>query len=176
MSYFAVATDIPPRPIYMRRIFAVCGDQPDYLQPGAIYYTILEERRDRVGKMLLTKADKWLIGALLAASAGGIGLNLALLSPAGAQEAQVYREGKLVQSIRLRSGYHEELRLGGAERYNLIVADDGRVRISEADCPDQLCVRTGWVSAAPQQIVCLPYRVVIKVVSATPSDVDDITK
>ncbi|HWQ62295.1 MAG TPA: NusG domain II-containing protein [Negativicutes bacterium] len=126
--------------------------------------------------MRLTKADKWLIGALLAASAGGIGLNLALLSSAGAQEAQVYKEGRLVQTIRLRSGYHEELRLGGAERYNLIVADNGRVRMAAADCPDQVCVRTGWVSAAPQQIVCLPYRVVIKVVSSAPPDVDDITK
>ncbi len=126
--------------------------------------------------MRLTKADKWLIGVLLAAAAGGAGLNLALLSTAGAKEAQVYREGRLVQSIRLRPGYHEELRLGGTERYNLIVADDGRVRVAEADCPDQVCVRTGWVSAAPQQIVCLPYRVVIKVVSTTPPDVDDITK
>ncbi len=126
--------------------------------------------------MLLTKADKWLIAALLAASAGGIGLNLALLSPAGAQEAQIYRDGTLVQTIKLRAGYREELRLGGTERYNLVVADDGRVRIAAADCPDQLCVRTGWVSAAPQQIVCLPYRVVIKVVSTAPPDVDDITK
>jgi hypothetical protein len=126
--------------------------------------------------MRLTKADKWLIGGLLAAAAGGIGLNLALLSPAGAQEAQVYKEGRLVQTIRLRPGYHEELRLGGAERYNLIVADNGRVRVAEADCPDQVCVRTGWVQAAPQQIVCLPYRVVIKVVSSAPADVDGITK
>lgn len=126
--------------------------------------------------MRLTKADKWLIGALLAASAGGIGFNLALLSSAGAQEAQVYKEGRFVQTIGLRPGYHEELRLGGAERYNLIVADNGRVRVAAADCPDQVCVRTGWVGAAPQQIVCLPYRVVIKVVSSAPPDVDDITK
>jgi len=126
--------------------------------------------------MLLTKADKWLIGVLLAAATGGIGLNLTQLSAAGAQEALVYKEGKLVQSVRLRPGYHEELRLGGAERYNLIVADNGRVKIAEADCPDQLCVRTGWVNAAPQQIVCLPYRVVIKVVSTIPADVDEITK
>jgi hypothetical protein len=126
--------------------------------------------------MRLTRADKWLVGALLAAAAGGIGLNLALLSSAGVQEAQVYKEGRLVQTIRLRPGYHEELRVGGAERYNLIVADDGRVRVAEADCPDQVCVRTGWVSFAPQQVVCLPYRVVVKVVSVAPPDVDDITK
>ncbi|MDT8902269.1 NusG domain II-containing protein [Anaeroselena agilis] len=126
--------------------------------------------------MRLTRADKWLIGILLAAAAGGIGLNLALLSTTGAQEARVYREGKLVRSIRLRAGYHEELRLGGAERYNLVVADNGRVKIAAADCPDQLCVRTGWVSVAPQQIVCLPNRVVVKIVSTEPPDVDDITK
>lgn len=126
--------------------------------------------------MRLTKADKWLIGALLAASLGGIGLNLALISSAGAQEAQVYKEGRLVQTIKLRPGYHDELRLGGTERYNLVVTDNGRVRVAAADCPDQVCVRTGWVSSAPQQIVCLPYRVVIKVVSSAPPDVDDITK
>ncbi len=126
--------------------------------------------------MRLTKADKWLVGTLLAAAVGGIGLNYALLSSAGAQEAQVYKEGKLVQTIRLRPGYHQELRVGGAARYNLIVADNGRVRVAEADCPDQLCVRSGWVSVAPQQIVCLPYRMVVKVVSSAPPDVDDITK
>lgn len=126
--------------------------------------------------MRLTTADKWLIGVLLAAAVAGIGVNLATLSAAGAREAQVYKEGRLVQTIKLRPDYREELRLGGAERYNLIVADDGRVRMAEADCPDQICVRTGWVSAAPQQIVCLPYRVVVKVVSSSPPDVDDITK
>jgi hypothetical protein len=126
--------------------------------------------------MRLTKADKWLIGGLLAAAAGGIGVNLALLSPAGAQAAQVYKEGRLIETIRLRPGYREELRLGGEERYNLIVADNGRVRVAAADCLDQVCVRTGWAQAAPQQIVCLPYRVVIKVVSTAPAEVDDITK
>jgi hypothetical protein len=130
----------------------------------------------RVTEMRLTTADKWLIGVLLAAAVAGIGVNLATLSASGAREAQVYKEGRLVQTIKLRPGYREELRLGGAERYNLIVADDGRVRVAEADCPDQICVRTGWVSAAPQQIVCLPYRVVVKVVSSSPPDVDDITK
>lgn len=126
--------------------------------------------------MRLTKADKWLVGVLLAAALGGIGLNMALLSSAGAQQALVYKEGRLVQTIKLRPGYHEELRLGGTERYNLVVAENGRIAVTEADCPDQVCVRTGWVSLAPQQIVCLPYRVVIKVVSDQPPDIDDIAK
>lgn len=124
----------------------------------------------------LTRADKWIIVLLLAMALGGIGLNIAVISEAGERSAEVYKEGKLIQTIKLRPGYHEELRLGGAERFNLIVAENGRVRVAEADCPDQVCVRTGWVSLAPQQIVCLPYRVVIKVVAARQADVDDITR
>ena len=128
--------------------------------------------------MRLTKADKWLIGALLAAALGGIGLNLAALSAVGAQKALVYRDGVLVGTMKMRPGYREELRLGGGERFNLIVAENGRVRVAAADCPDQICVRTGWVSMAPQQVVCLPHRVLIKVVAERPAgaDVDDITR
>ncbi|MDR3562852.1 MAG: NusG domain II-containing protein [Negativicutes bacterium] len=126
--------------------------------------------------MLLTRADKLLIGLLIVAAVLGIGLNLAVLSGAGDQEAQVYKEGKLIQAIKLRPGYHEEVRLGGEEHFNLIVAENGRIRVAEADCPDQICVRTGWISIAPQQVVCLPYRVVVKVVSSGLPDIDDITK
>jgi hypothetical protein len=154
----------------------LCHEERPYLQAGAIYYTIMAVRGRGRTEMRLTKADRWLVGTLLAAAVGGIALNMFLLSGAGAQEAHVYKDGKFVQAIRLRPGYREELRLGGQERYNLVVADNGRVRVAEADCPDQVCVRTGWVSVAPQQIVCLPYRVVIKVVSSAPPDVDDITK
>jgi hypothetical protein len=126
--------------------------------------------------MLLTRADKILIGIMITAALGGIGLNMAALSGAGQQEAHVYKEGKLVQTIPLRPGYQQELRLGDREHYNLIMAENGRIRVAEADCPDQICVRTGWISVAPQQIVCLPYRVVIKLESSTPPDIDDITK
>ncbi|MDR3589329.1 MAG: NusG domain II-containing protein [Negativicutes bacterium] len=126
--------------------------------------------------MLLTRADKILIGVLIVASVGGIGLNMAALSGGGSQEARVYKEGKLVETIPLRPGYRQEVRLGGTEHYNLIMAEDGRIRVADADCPDQICVRTGWISVAPQQIVCLPYRVVIKLESSAPPDLDDITK
>ncbi len=126
--------------------------------------------------MLLTRADKLLIGILLIAAVGGIGLNMAALSATGQQEAHIYKDGRVVQTIPLRPGYRQELRLGAAERYNLIMAEDGRIRVAEADCPDQLCVRTGWISVAPQQIVCLPYRVVIRLESSSATDIDDITK
>ena len=126
--------------------------------------------------MLLTKADKWLIAVLLLAAIGGIAWNLMMLSAGGQPEAHVYQDGRLIQVVKLRPGYSEQIRLGGVERYNIIMAENGRIRIAEADCPDQICVRTSWVSRAPQQIVCLPYRVVIKIVSAASMGVDDIAR
>lgn len=126
--------------------------------------------------MRLTRADKWLIGLLFAGAVGGIGLNMAVLSTASGQEAHISKNGQPAGMVSLRPGYHEELHLGEAVGYNLLEADNGRIRVKAADCPDQLCVRTGWIRVSPQQIVCLPYRVVIKIESARPADVDEITK
>ena len=44
---------------------------------------------------------------------------------------------------------------------NLIIIEQWRVRISEANCPDGLCIRQGWVSSGLLPIVCLPHRLVI---------------
>jgi hypothetical protein len=126
--------------------------------------------------MTFARADKILIVVVGLMALSGVGLNLLTVPKASGQTADISKEGQHVETITLRQGYHQEIRLGDNEHYNVIEIDNGRVRVKEANCPDQLCVRTGWVSAAPQQIVCLPYRVVVKVESAAPSDVDDITK
>jgi hypothetical protein len=39
----------------------------------------------------------------------------------------------------------------------------GRVRMVSSDCPDKVCVRTGWVSRAGQVIVCIPNRIILRV-------------
>jgi len=126
--------------------------------------------------MQLTRADKWLIGILIVAAVGGIALNIAVSYVARPQKAEIYQEGHLVKVINLRPGYHEEVRLGGVVHFNVVVADNGRIRMAEADCPDQVCVHTGWISQPPQQIVCLPYRVVIRLEPAANADIDDITR
>jgi len=50
--------------------------------------------------------------------------------------------------------------------FNLIEVDNGRIRIKEANCGDQVCVRRGWISRGGQSIVCLPHRVIIEVVAS----------
>ena len=47
--------------------------------------------------------------------------------------------------------------------YNLIEVADGRIRIAEANCGDQICVRRGWAAKDKETIVCLPHKLVIEI-------------
>lgn len=40
---------------------------------------------------------------------------------------------------------------------------DHRIRFIEADCPDKLCERTGWISRPGETAICLPNRIVVRI-------------
>ena len=48
---------------------------------------------------------------------------------------------------------------------NTVLVEPGRIRVEKADCPDQICVRSGKLSRAGESAACLPAGVVIKVES-----------
>ena len=47
--------------------------------------------------------------------------------------------------------------------YNVVTVKEGAVCVSQADCPDQICVHQGWVSVTGAPIVCLPHRLVVEI-------------
>ena len=56
----------------------------------------------------------------------------------------------------------ELLIVGKDGETNLLVIKDGNVRIVEASCKNQICVRTGAASAL-KTIVCSPNRVIVSI-------------
>lgn len=63
----------------------------------------------------------------------------------------------------------------GENGTNLISVENGRIRVSEADCPDQVCVNQGWQSDGLTPIVCLPNKLVIRLeANETASASDDL--
>lgn len=46
---------------------------------------------------------------------------------------------------------------------NVMVIENGTVHLSDADCPDLLCVRQGEISYTGESIVCLPNQVVVEI-------------
>lgn len=56
---------------------------------------------------------------------------------------------------------------------NICEIKDGEIRMIEADCPDQLCVKTKGVTKHGGTIICLPNRVFIEVIKEDDADLPD---
>lgn len=81
-----------------------------------------------------------------------------------ASVAEIYQDGQLIKTIDLNQvkepySFVIEDESGGC---NTILVEPGRICISEADCPDQICVHQGWLKDSAAPIVCLPHRLVIQ--------------
>jgi len=59
----------------------------------------------------------------------------------------------------------QEYTVTGVSEKLIVRAEHGKVCVLSSTCKDQVCVHTGWLSGAGQTAVCLPYRVVLKVVA-----------
>lgn len=121
--------------------------------------------RERVVKSRARKNDLLLIlGALLLAAA--LLFVLRLTRRAGA-EAVVTADGAELCRLPLAEDSDTVLPCG-----NTVTVRGGAVCVSDADCPDRICVRTGWISADGETIVCLPHRLVVTVTGGAAGGTD----
>lgn len=127
-------------------------------------------------KPVFTNGDKLLIGTLLLVAGSLLCYQWFAWPQPAARSAEVRVNGRLLQTLPLKAGYMQELRIGGQTEYAVIEVKDGKVRIRQDDSPRQIAVQTGWISRPPQQIINLPYRIVITVVSDAPAEVDAIVR
>lgn len=114
----------------------------------------------------------FIILALVAVLAGGaFWLGAQSRAAGGDAVAEVWQNGKLTRIVRLSElTGPEEYTLDGAY-HNTIEAEPGRIRFEDADCPDRVCVHTGWISKPGQTTACVPNRALIKIVgSAAPEE------
>lgn len=75
--------------------------------------------------------------------------------------ATITQDGRTIRRIDLDS-------LDGAEYISLdekysqvILAEKGRIRFLDSDCPDKICVKTGWLTRQGDKAVCVPARTII---------------
>lgn len=84
------------------------------------------------------------------------------------QEAVLSVDGKKIKTFDLTdSSQAYTYRYEDADGdYNLIEVKGERIRIKEADCGDQICVRRGWIDQSGETIVCLPHKLLIEIKSS----------
>ncbi len=109
-----------------------------------------------------TKVVLLLLLGLVAASAAWL-----LLRDRGTDSpvARITRDGVLLEEIDLNSvDAPRSLAFEDGSGTNTVLVEKGRVRVSAADCPDQICVNQGWITDGTVPIVCLPHRLMIEII------------
>jgi len=107
----------------------------------------------------LTTADKILLALLIAS------IIISFISARGMVDRG---SGVLVEidhrPVHMSHLDQDELFTVQGDRGELVLeVSQQRVRVVRSDCPNQICVRTGWRSKAGDIIVCVPNRAVIRI-------------
>lgn len=117
-----------------------------------------------------TRGDIAAMAAVLLLAAG---IFLSGLHRAGEGQltAVIRQDGQVVRRIVL-TGLEEAVTVTVTGRYeNVIVAENGAVRVQSATCPNQTCVHTGTLTRAGQSAVCLENRMTLTVEGQADVDV-----
>ncbi|MDR1000735.1 MAG: NusG domain II-containing protein [Clostridiales bacterium] len=75
--------------------------------------------------------------------------------------AQILVNNAVVTTVELST--YTQFSLPGHEQIVFNINNDG-IAFAASDCPDKVCVHTGYISHAGQTAVCLPNRVAIRIV------------
>ena len=86
----------------------------------------------------------------------------------------VYQNGKNINMLPLSANVSIIIRTTGGG-INKLTVQDGKAAVTEANCPDKICVHQRSIDKDGESIVCLPHKLVIKVVSEKKSEFDAIT-
>ncbi|MCM1125137.1 MAG: NusG domain II-containing protein [Lachnospiraceae bacterium] len=118
---------------------------------------------------------KWdaclLAGMILLALLIGVSFNFINKKEAGF--AVVLQDGEEIARYPLSE--EQAVTISGVEEgYNLLMISGGTAFVSDADCPDRLCVRQKAISRGGESIICLPHKLVILIESMEEGDVDAI--
>ncbi len=73
------------------------------------------------------------------------------------------------ETARYSLSEEREIRLENGDGFNILVIKDGKADITDASCPDHVCVDQREISKTGEAITCLPNKTVITVEGAKES-------
>ena len=121
-------------------------------------------------KIKLEKRDKLLIGIVVCVALCAF-LAHQIIGGDGAGKVTVKVNGELKGTYSLAEDQTIEIN-GGT---NILQIKNGKADMTEADCPDQLCVNQRAISRQGESIICLPHKEVVEVESSESSELDAVT-
>ncbi len=124
---------------------------------------------DNKQRVLFKKSDIIVIAVIFA-------LALAFFSHLGAYAgsyAVICADGEKIGRISLRQSgdyFYPEIP-------NVIfTVSDGKIKISENNCKDKICVKTGGISHVGESIVCMPKKITVEIKGGSDRELDAVIR
>ena len=118
----------------------------------------------------------WLVilGVLLLAAV--IGLVFVRSHRETGATVQVLQGGEVTDTLSLEKNVTRRYESGNGG-YNIVEVRKGKVSVTEASCPDKVCVNHGPTDQTADPIVCLPNKLVVRVLAPgdDPNQLDGVS-
>ncbi|MCZ6776808.1 MAG: NusG domain II-containing protein [Ignavibacteria bacterium] len=120
---------------------------------------------------ILTAADKILIGTVISIIVASF-FALSAFSVQGST-VLIQVDGKTVHKMNLNES--RLVTITGTRGELHIETKDGKIAVTYADCPQQVCVRTGWRFRSGDLIVCVPNKTVVCIMGDESEEIKAVT-
>lgn len=107
--------------------------------------------------MTISKTDVLLIAIIVI-----LALTVAAFAPAKyrADEIRFFADDHLVKCVKVgQDSIMVRVKIKSAEGDVDFIVQNGRVRAQSADCPNHICMRSGWKESPGEAIICAPNRI-----------------
>lgn len=125
-----------------------------------------------VRRVWLRRGDLLVAGAVLLLALGLL-LGTRLFAKPGAAAVVTTAQGSF--TLPLGQDATRALTGKGGIRVTLEVAG-GRVRFAASDCPDKVCVHSGWLSRSGQTAACVPAGIAVRVTGGEAAGIDAVVQ
>ena len=110
----------------------------------------------------MSKSLKLLIGLICVVFVGSIIGSIIVLKPSNSQLVEIVQDNTILYTLDLSSTPNQDINIEYNGSHNIVTIKDGEIFISQADCNDNTCVKTGILKSKNLPIVCLPNRLIIR--------------
>ena len=148
-----------------------------YKRIGRLFLRVDPDNNDENRKKVLQHKLRYDIIAIIVMILLSVILVFVFL-PAFSKDGDKFKilvDGEVYGEYPLDKDNSYEVEIGGTVS-NVVTVKDGQVYMSEADCPDKICVSHRPISKKNESIICLPNKVVVEVVTGEDSGLDTIAR
>lgn len=115
----------------------------------------------------MKKAD-FIIIAVVVAVVGVLAFFLYFVNGDSGKYVQIESAGEVVETFDLNEDIEKTYDFDGDK--NTLVIKDGKVTVTDANCPDGICVNHMPIHRSGESIICLPHKFVVTVVDKLSDD------